>query len=80
MNGRDPIGAAFVYGLGAAVSVVWMVSVFAEVLSAGNYSTPLAVHGLMGTVVGSVFADAGLRRARNKISRENEEEGNDGRT
>lgn len=41
---------------------------FADIVSTG-YATPIALHGLMGTVVGSVFADGGLRKARAKIHR-----------
>jgi len=63
---RDSVSPGFVYGLGAAVTLAWLASVFADILVAG-YSTPIALHGLMGTVVGSVFADAGLRRARRKL-------------
>lgn len=63
---RDPVSPGFVYGLGAAVTLAWLASVFADILVA-HYSTPIALHGLMGTVVGSVFADAGLRRARRRL-------------
>ena len=63
---RDPISTAFIYGLGAAVAIAWFVSIIADIVVM-DYSTPTAMHGLMGVVVGSVFADAGLRRARNKL-------------
>lgn len=66
MAPRDPLSTAFVYGLGLAVTVAWVASVFADIFIDG-YGTPIALHGLMGTVVGSVFADAGLRRARQKL-------------
>lgn len=69
----DPLGAAFIYGLGAAVALAWLASVFADILIP-SYQTPIALHGLMGTVVGSVFADAGLRRARDKMVRQFAEE------
>jgi hypothetical protein len=64
---RDPVSTAFIYGLGAAVTLAWLASVFADMLVKG-YDTPIALHGLMGTVVGSVFADAGLRRARRNLT------------
>lgn len=62
----------FMYGLGVAVTVVWLASMTAEIVTSGAYTTPLAVHGLMGTVVGSVFADVGLRRSR-KMEGEDDE-------
>jgi hypothetical protein len=61
----DPVSAAFMYGLGAAVAVAWVASTFADILIL-DYSTPLPLHGLMGTVVGSVFGAAGLQKARQK--------------
>jgi uncharacterized membrane protein len=69
----DPINAAFVYGLGVAVAIAWVASVFADILIPA-YNTPIALHGLMGTVVGSVFADVGLRKARQRMMREFGEE------
>lgn len=66
---RDPISAAFIYGLGAAVTLAWLASVFADIV-VKNYDTPIALHGLMGTVVGSVFADTRLRRARRELARQ----------
>jgi hypothetical protein len=66
---RDPISAAFVYGLGGAVAFAWFASIFADMISS-TYTTPLAVHGLMGTVVGSVYADIRLRIARRKLQEE----------
>jgi hypothetical protein len=64
---RDPVASAFVYGLGVAVALAWLASVCASILD-HTYVTPIALHGLMGTVVGSVFADVGLRRAQRKIA------------
>lgn len=69
MQQRDPVSAAFVYGLGAAVTIAWFASVIADIVIE-TYATPIALHGLMGTVVGSVFADAGLRRARRRLEAE----------
>lgn len=66
---RDPISSAFIYGLGAAVAIAWFASVIADMVLDG-YSTPVALHGLMGTVVGSVFADFGLRRSRRQLDHE----------
>lgn len=72
MEERDPMSTAFIYGLGLAVSLGWLASVVADIVVSG-YGTPIALHGLMGTVVGSVFADAGLRRARHRLEHEVEE-------
>lgn len=69
---RDPISMAFIYGLGIAVTLAWFASVIADIVVA-DYSTPVALHGLMGTVVGSVFADASLRRARRRLLDEAEQ-------
>jgi hypothetical protein len=65
----ESLSPIFIYGLGMAVTIAWVASVFADILIS-TYSTPIALHGLMGTVVGSVFADAGLRRARRKMAAE----------
>jgi hypothetical protein len=65
----DPLSRAFIYGLGVAVTIAWFASVIADILIA-TYATPVALHGLEGTVVGSVFADASLRRARRRIADE----------
>jgi uncharacterized membrane protein len=56
----------FTYGLGAAVAIGWLASVVADIGMDG-YTTPVALHGLMGVVLGSVFGDAGLRRARGRL-------------
>lgn len=63
---RDPVSAAFIYGLGAAVTVAWLVSVFADIFVKG-YETPVALHGIMGTVVGAVFAADRLRRVHRRL-------------
>lgn len=63
----QPVSVAFVYGLGVSVTVCWVASVVADILIGTAYGTPIALHGLMGTVVGSVFADAQLRRARARL-------------
>lgn len=63
---RDPVSAAFIYGLGAAVALAWLASVIGDIVIA-PYSTPVALHGIMGTVVGSAFADFRLRNARRKM-------------
>lgn len=67
--GRDPISAAFIYGLGAAVGLAWFVSIIADIVI-DSYGTPAALHGLMGIVVGAVFGDVGLRRQRAKMLEE----------
>jgi tetrahydromethanopterin S-methyltransferase subunit C len=72
MSPRDPVSTAFIYGLGASVTLVWMASMIASILD-HTYTTPVALHGLMGTVVGSVFADAGLRRARRQLRDERDD-------
>jgi hypothetical protein len=75
---RDPISSAvFIYGLGGAVAFCWVASVFASIIWHGHYDTPVALHGLMGTVVGSVFADAKLRAARKRIARRHDDDGSD---
>lgn len=66
MRDGASVSVVFIYGLGAAVALVWMASVIASIID-HDYETPLALHGLMGTVVGSVFADIGLRRARRRL-------------
>lgn len=66
MDNDAVVSVVFIYGLGAAVGIAWVVSVFADIFIA-NYGTPVALHGLMGTVVGSVFADASLRKARKRL-------------
>lgn len=66
MQQRDPVSTAFIYGLGAAVTVAWFASVIADIVVPG-YATPIPLHGLEGTVVGSVFADLQLRRSRRRI-------------
>lgn len=72
---RDGVSFVFIYGLGAAVAIVWMASVIASIVDRG-YETPLALHGLMGTVVGSVFADVGLRRAQRRRDNQLSEDDN----
>lgn len=60
MNGsRFP--TIFAIGLGIAVMVGWLLSLSVEVYThatttAAPYTTPAAVHGLMGIVVGAVYA------------------------
>lgn len=59
MNGRFP--TLFAIGLGIAVAAGWLFSFTVEIYthaigSAVPYTTPLVVHGLMGTVVGAVYA------------------------
>lgn len=58
MNGQS-FPALFTVGLGVAVTIAWLLSVGAEIYAAntgGSYRTPLAIHGLMGTIVGAVYA------------------------
>lgn len=74
MSVNDTDGRVFRVGLGIAVMAAWLVCIAAEVASSGAFSTPLPVHALMGTVVGSVFGDAALRRARRSASNGTEEE------
>jgi len=38
-----------------AVAIAWLISIVAEVINPSIYSTPVAVHAIMGAVVGSLF-------------------------
>lgn len=68
MTVRDDSGISrvFIYGLGTAVMIAWFACVATQIITNGAFQTPFAVHGLMGTVVGSVFGDVALRRAAQK--------------
>lgn len=68
--GRDRV---FRTGLGVAVAIAWLVSVIADILIP-EYQTPIAIHGLMGTVVGSIYADARIEAARNKFKRKDDDD------
>lgn len=65
---------AFRYGLALAVGLAWAASFAVEILGAvgvvdtGGYHTPGSVHVLMGIVVGAMVGDAGIRKARNRLS------------
>lgn len=65
---------AFRYGLALAVGVAWAASFTVELLGTvgaidtGGYHTPGSVHVLMGIVVGAMVGDAGIRKARNRLS------------
>lgn len=65
MQPRGAVPQALIYGLGAAVGIGWLASTIADIAMA-SYATPMAVHGLMGTIVGSIFADANLRKSRRR--------------
>lgn len=67
MNGDRIARQALVYGLGAAVGIAWLVSVFADIFVA-DYTTPYAVHGLMGIVVGAILGDGNFLSLRKKIA------------
>jgi hypothetical protein len=56
----------FIIGLGAAVTIVWSFSCIAEIVST-NYHTPLALHGMMGTIVGAVFTEGRIRTKRRQL-------------
>jgi hypothetical protein len=62
MGAEGPERDRFIVGLGAGVFIVWAFSMIAEVVTGGAYSTPLAVHGMMGTIVGAVFTERHMRR------------------
>jgi|1185.fasta_scaffold1783452_2 hypothetical protein len=51
--------------VGALVALVWTASMAVQLASQGAYSTPLEVHGLMGTVVGALYTHERIRRTRN---------------
>lgn len=63
MYSPDRLAAAFIYGLGLAVCIAWVASVGADIAIA-SYSTPAAVHGLMGIVVGAIFGVTGRAKSR----------------
>lgn len=67
----DPVARAFTYGLGAAVGFAWFASIVADIVLK-DYGTPAALHGIMGIVVGAVFGDIGLRRARRQLANEHD--------
>lgn len=55
----------FIVALGLGVLVIWALSVVAQIVSAatgGNYETPIAVHGMMGTIVGVAFGERQIRK------------------
>lgn len=52
----------FLVALGGGVFLVWAASMFAEMITRQAYTTPLAVHGMMGTIVGSVFTEYRMRK------------------
>lgn len=56
----------FIVALGLGVFVVWAVSCLAQIVTHDAYTTPTALHGMMGTIVGSVFAEGWLRRGKRK--------------
>lgn len=56
----------FIVGLGWGILACWAISVLAEIVSnavGGTYTTPLAVHAMMGTIVGAVFTEQRMRKA-----------------
>lgn len=57
----------FIYGLGAGVFAVWSISCIAQIVTGGDYQTPIAIHGMMGTIVGAVFAEARIRVRRRQL-------------
>lgn len=73
MNGNGNVSVYFVYGLGIGVLIGWLASVVAEITIKG-YHTPTALHGLMGIVLGSVFGQHGLKRARRREQERFDEE------
>lgn len=66
---RDGTGVSlvFMYGIGGAVTIVFIASVIAAMID-HTYSTPTGLYGLEGIIVGAVFGDLGLRRARRKLN------------
>lgn len=72
MRDGTSVSVVFIYGLGAAVTIVWIASVIVSILD-HSYETPLVLHGLMGTVVGSVFSTVGLARGRRHLGKDSDE-------
>lgn len=68
MNGGFP--TRFVVGIGVSVAILEALSVIAEIYTKAvlqldpGYTTPLALHGLMGTVVGAVYASMRVSKAK----------------
>lgn len=58
----------FILGLGGGVFIVWAVSCIAQIVTGGAYETPLAIHGVMGTIVGSVFTERQIRSRRRNLT------------
>lgn len=60
------MGAAlwFTIAVGAVVAVIWTASMVVQLITQGAYTTPLEVHGLMGTVVGALYTQWRIERNR----------------
>lgn len=68
----------FILGLGGGIFIVWAISCIAEILSkagivSSGYDTPLAIHGVMGTIVGSVFTERRIRIRRRALTNDQDE-------
>lgn len=66
----SPLPDRFIIALGLGIFTIWAISCIAEIVSGGAYKTPLALHGMMGTIVGAVFTEARMRRQRRKQQEE----------
>lgn len=60
----------FIIALGLGVFFVWASSCIAQIIASGSYTTPTALHAIMGTIVGSTFAEGWLRRIKAREDKE----------
>jgi hypothetical protein len=52
------------FTVGIIVAAAWLANVAVQVATQGDYTTPLEVHGLMGAVVGALYADWRIEKGR----------------
>lgn len=68
MNG-DHTASVFIYSVGAIVLLLLSASVVVSLFD-HSYQTPTPLWGLAGIVVGAVFSDVFLKRARQRVKAE----------